>query len=170
MADDIARLLDHLGIQKADLFGYSMGARISLCAAPRHRDRFRSLIAGGIGAGRTGRNAAIGAGMRAAAAEAVEDPVAKGFRRLADVTGADLEAMAAIMEAHRPQTDLQALATFDPPALIVHGTEDSIAVDVEALVRALPSSRLVTVPGRDHVTLVADPAFKTAVVDFLSAL
>ena len=34
MASDSAALLNHLGIEKADVFGYSMGARISAFLAP----------------------------------------------------------------------------------------------------------------------------------------
>lgn len=45
--DDIAALLDHLGIEEADLWGYAMGGRTALETACRHPARIRSVIAGG---------------------------------------------------------------------------------------------------------------------------
>ena len=49
MAEDARRLLDHLGIDRADVMGYSMGARISAFLAMRHPERVRSLVFGGLG-------------------------------------------------------------------------------------------------------------------------
>src|SRR5512138_1448123 len=49
MAEDVRALLDHLGIARADVMGYSMGARIGAYLALAHPDRVRSLILGGLG-------------------------------------------------------------------------------------------------------------------------
>src|ERR1700760_3063796 len=49
MARDIIALLNHLGVPRADLMGYSMGARLSLAAAMMAPERFPLLILGGIG-------------------------------------------------------------------------------------------------------------------------
>jgi pimeloyl-ACP methyl ester carboxylesterase len=49
MAEDVRALLDHLGIARADVMGYSMGARIASYLALSHPDRVRSLILGGLG-------------------------------------------------------------------------------------------------------------------------
>src|SRR5919107_6372191 len=48
MAGDVRRLLDHLGIARADVMGYSMGARIAAFLALRHPDRVRSAMLGGL--------------------------------------------------------------------------------------------------------------------------
>src|SRR3954463_6635903 len=49
MADDVRRLLDHLGLERADVMGYSMGARITAYLALAHPDRVRSVLLGGLG-------------------------------------------------------------------------------------------------------------------------
>jgi pimeloyl-ACP methyl ester carboxylesterase len=45
MADDTAALLRHLGIEKADVFGYSMGGGVALQIAIRHPEVVRKLVA-----------------------------------------------------------------------------------------------------------------------------
>ncbi|MGB7184642.1 MAG: alpha/beta fold hydrolase [Burkholderiaceae bacterium] len=47
MASDMVAVLDDLGIEKADLFGYSMGGRIGFMGLAYFAERFSSLIAGG---------------------------------------------------------------------------------------------------------------------------
>ena len=49
MAEDVRALLDHLGIARADVMGYSMGARIAAFLALAHPDRVRSMVLGGLG-------------------------------------------------------------------------------------------------------------------------
>ncbi len=49
MAGDVLNLMDHLGIEKADLFGYSMGSGISCYLLACHRERFNSVILAGTG-------------------------------------------------------------------------------------------------------------------------
>src|SRR3990172_7348195 len=41
MAEDVRALLDHLGFERADIMGYSMGARIAAFLAVKHPDRVR---------------------------------------------------------------------------------------------------------------------------------
>jgi pimeloyl-ACP methyl ester carboxylesterase len=43
MADDTKAVLDHLGVERADFFGHSMGGAISIGMAIRHADRTRNV-------------------------------------------------------------------------------------------------------------------------------
>src|SRR6187431_1194211 len=51
MANDVIALLDHLGIERADIMGYSLGSRMTAVLAQRQPQRLRSAILGGIGIG-----------------------------------------------------------------------------------------------------------------------
>src|SRR5438094_514759 len=44
MAEDTAALLSHIGIEQADIFGYSMGAGIALHMAIKHANLVRKLV------------------------------------------------------------------------------------------------------------------------------
>ncbi len=77
MAEDARALLDHLRIERADVMGYSMGARITAFLAQRHPERVRSATLGGLG-----MHLVDGVGLPESIAEALETP------SLADVTDA----------------------------------------------------------------------------------
>ncbi len=78
MAEDVRALLDHLNIERADVMGYSMGARISAFLAVNHPARVRAVILGGLGI-----RLVDGVGLPETIAEALEAP------SLADVTRSD---------------------------------------------------------------------------------
>ena len=55
MAEDSRRLLDHLQVERADVIGYSMGARIAASFALAHPERVRRAVFGGLGEGMVAR-------------------------------------------------------------------------------------------------------------------
>ena len=69
MAEDARRLLDYIGIERADVMGYSMGARISAFLALAHGKRVRSAILGGLG-----HHLVEGVGLPLGIADAMEAP------------------------------------------------------------------------------------------------
>jgi pimeloyl-ACP methyl ester carboxylesterase len=97
MAEDGCRLLDHLGIEKADVMGYSMGARITAHMALTAPERMRSMLLGGLGI-----HLVEGVGLPLGIADAMEvrslddltDPMQRMFRAFAEQTGSDLKALA----------------------------------------------------------------------------
>lgn len=49
LAEDVVRLMDHLGLRTAHIAGYSMGGMIAMKLVTRHPDRVRSVALGGMG-------------------------------------------------------------------------------------------------------------------------
>ncbi|HEX2844099.1 MAG TPA: alpha/beta fold hydrolase, partial [Candidatus Limnocylindria bacterium] len=45
MADDVAALIDHLGLDRPDVVGYSLGGGVAMQVAFKHPDRVRRLVA-----------------------------------------------------------------------------------------------------------------------------
>ena len=96
MAGDALALMDHLGIERASLMGYSMGAGIAHLAA-HHGDRFGIVILGG-GREVLEPGSAVGGvaqALEAESADGIGDPLARGFRLYAEGLGQDLRALAA---------------------------------------------------------------------------
>ena len=189
-ADDVARLLDVLGIDRAVVGGVSMGGYITLALWRRHRDRLRGLIlidtrAGAdTDEGRAKRREMIGtvrARGSAAAAEAMIDVMlgkttrerqpglVEFMRAMMAAAPADgvIGALGALMT--RPDSS-PTLATIDVPTLIVVGDEDTLTPprESEAIHVAIAGSRLAVLPGAGHVSNVEQPmAFNQVVSDFL---
>jgi pimeloyl-ACP methyl ester carboxylesterase len=172
MGEDVIRLMDHLGIEKADLFGYSMGAGISVRLLLDHPDRFTSVVLGGIGevltTGRDEGASAIADAMLAEDPETITNPIAKGFRTFADMGDNDHVALAAYLRAAREAVVREKLAEVDLPVLIVNGADDTLVGSPDELAAAIPGAELVLIPDKDHLSVVADERFKQAVVQFLT--
>jgi pimeloyl-ACP methyl ester carboxylesterase len=172
MSADVIRLMDHLGIESADLMGYSMGGYISLVTLLRHPQRFRRVVLGGIGSPRSasarGRPNVVKA-LLAENAASVTDPVGKAFRVFAEASKNDLRALAACMQAGREPTTREQLAGIKNRMLLVVGEKDDVIAEPEELAHAIPGCEFVSIPGRDHLTVVGDRRMKEAVAGFLKA-
>ena len=48
MADDIAALIDHLGLEKPDLVGYSIGGGVAMQTAAKYPDKVGKLVAASV--------------------------------------------------------------------------------------------------------------------------
>ena len=118
MADDVRALLDHLALARADVMGYSMGARIAAFFALAHPARLRRAVLGGLGSRLVegvGLPESIAEALEAASLADVEDPVGRMFRSFAEQTRSDLDALAACIRGSRQTLDARASAT-DPCA------------------------------------------------------
>jgi len=169
MAGDVVRLLDHLGVSSASYLGYSMGARIGLEVALDFPERIQRAVLGGIGAaGALDSAQEIARAFRSG--EPTDDPVARTFYKFASARPTnDLLALAACIMGLRPEADPERLAKIRTPILIVVGDHDDIARGAPELVELIPTARLVTIAGRDHMSAVVAREFKQAALEFLSA-
>jgi pimeloyl-ACP methyl ester carboxylesterase len=172
MAEDARRLLDHLGIARADVLGYSMGARIAAFLVFTHPERVRSVIFGGLGINMV--RGMIGSGPLAKALEApriedVTNDTARSFRAFAEQTKSDLKALAACMRGPREKVAAERLAAIKVPVLVAVGSGDVIGGSGAALAELIPGAQFLDIAGRDHMKAVGDARFKQGVLDFLTS-
>jgi pimeloyl-ACP methyl ester carboxylesterase len=171
LADDAARLLDHLGIAAADVMGYSMGARITVAMALAHQDRLRSMILGGMGyamvEGMQGEDAIVAA-LEAPGLDQVTGEPGRAYRKFAEQTGSDTLALAACMRKARQTFTAEQLATIHVPTLVAIGDKDRVAGSAEGLARLIPGAEVFVIPNRDHMLATGDRHYKEAVLAFLA--
>jgi len=171
MASDVAALLDHLGITRADVMGYSMGARITAYLAVNNPERVRAVILGGLGirlVEGVGLPQTIADALEAPSLADVSDPMGKTFRAFAEQTKSDLRALAACIRGSRQTLSREQVASIRVPVLVAVGTKDDVAGSGPALAALIPGARALDIPGRDHMLAVGDKAYKTGVLDFLN--
>ncbi|MCL4232708.1 MAG: alpha/beta fold hydrolase [Dehalococcoidia bacterium] len=177
MADDMAGLLDALGLQAAHICGLSMGAHIAQAMAIRHPRRVLSLVSG---MSTTGDESLPRASPHAAKAMAVPAPAERepyilyGLA-LAAALGSpgypsDERRLRALFASHwdrrpDPGTILRHLAAtvasgdrtarlgqVTAPTVVIHGTDDPLVSSAagEAVAAAIPGARFVLVAGMGH--------------------
>ena len=168
MVTDVSRLIDHLRVERIDLVGYSMGGHVALDVATVER-RLRSVIIAGIGGAalepRSIDRSDIIDALDAATIDDVPTRSGRAFRRLAERSGADLQALAAVALSggHRAEN----LDQIDVPALVLVGADDPLTSGADRLAAAIPGARLQVVPG-DHLGAVGRPEFADAIIAFLA--
>lgn len=188
-ADEVAGLLDHLGLGRVAVVGLSMGGYIAFALWRRHRDRVAAFVLADTRAeadpperveARTDQQDQIrddrlaevqdtlmGALLARTTTEKKPDVVA-GVRALLDNPPAGY---LGALEALKSRTDsVRDLATIDVPTLIVVGEEDALTPPEAArkMHEHIGGSRLVVVPEAAHMSNLESPeAFNGAVVEFL---
>ncbi len=171
MAADVRHLLDHLGIERADVMGYSMGARITAFLALRHPERVRSALLGGLGSHLVegvGLPLGIADALEAPSADGLQDPMQRMFRLFAEQTKSDLKALAACIRGSRQVLSREEVGRIAALTLVSVGTKDPIAGSPHDLAALMPNARGLDIPGRDHNLAVGDKAHKQGVLAFLS--
>lgn len=171
MAEDAARLINHLGLSAVDVVGYSMGARIAAFLTIFHQSMIRSAVLAGLAENMikgVGGSDVVAGALEAPSLDAVTDPTARAFRIFAEQTGSDLLALAACMRSSRQKISVSELAQIMVPVLVAAGTKDDVAGPLEPLVDAVHNGEALPIPGRDHMRAVGDKVFKQGVLDFLT--
>jgi pimeloyl-ACP methyl ester carboxylesterase len=170
MIGDVFALLDHLEIKRADLFGYSMGARLAIHAALAQPERIADLMLGGIG-GRIleppQHADVLAQAMEAADAGNIENPILRSFRAFADEQGEDRLALAACARGGNYAVTPEMLSAIRARTLVVAGARDELAGDPQVLADLIPGARASVLPGCDHFSAIPHALFKAAVFDFI---
>ncbi len=186
MADDTAALMRHLGIEQADVVGYSMGGGIALQLAMRDPDLVRKLVAVSANYRSDGYYPEVLAGIKELTPEVFagspieasylrNSPDPDGFPNLVEKLK-DLDAQ----EFAWPEEDIEAIAA---PALLVFGDSDVVrpehAVDMFRLLgggvpgdlTGLPKSQLAVLPGTTHISIVVEQTelLLAVIIPFLDA-
>ncbi len=172
MVGDLFALMDHLGIERFHLMGFSMGARTALSAALLHPERIATLTLGGVGGKlfepRTEPGNPMAEAMEAADPQSIKDPMMRSFRQFADEQGEDRLALAALTRAREDIAwDKEKLKTLKVPVLVVAGTRDELAGDPQVLADSFGDGRAVSLPGCDHFSAIPHALYKATVFDFL---
>lgn len=185
LAADVAALLDHLKIPRADLMGYSMGGAVAMQCAIRHPAKVRRAVI----ISSTFRSD----GMVPGAAEAIShltadvfkgSPIEADYKKLSP-TPDDLPKLVqriAAMAARGYDFGADKLAATTAPMFFIHGDADGVRLahvaemfrlkggDVHGDMQPRSASRLAILPNTTHVTLMQRMAIIVPMVnDFLDA-
>jgi pimeloyl-ACP methyl ester carboxylesterase len=187
MGLDAVRLMDHLGIARAHVVGYSMGAHIVAQLLIARPERFLSATLGGA-IGRLGWTEADQRRVEVEAAEMdkgslrsqtirlwprdqpppTEEQIRDRSARL--LAGQDPRALAAVRRSNPAQViALERLAATTVPVLGVVGGDDPYLRDFERLRAMMPTLRLSVVAGATHDEAPHRLEFARAVLEFLQA-
>lgn len=171
LVEDVGNLLDHLGLEKVDYVGYSMGSQIGLRFLVAHPERVNRAVLGGIGMSvTTPWRAGEAIARRLRGDESEVSPAAVLFYNFARaVPGNDLEALACCITGHSEPLTEEQLRSIQTPVLVAVGGIDLIARDARRLAELLPNGEYFEVEGRDHTTAVPSRAVKDRALWFLDA-
>jgi pimeloyl-ACP methyl ester carboxylesterase len=192
-ADDLARLLDRLELDRVVLGGLSMGGYVAMAFLRLHGDRAAALVLADTKASadpepaRVNRERIAQAVLEEDSTVLVDDvlpsllgattvasrPMVSGrVRGLVQAAPGPAVAWAQRAMAARPDS-FDTLRAFDRPALVVVGDEDQLSpvADAQAMADALPQARLAVLPEAGHLTAVETrEAFTAVVAGFLAGL
>lgn len=172
-ADDTAVLLTHLGIEQADLLGFSNGGTIALQVAIRHPRQVRKLILVSTLFGRDGVDPSFWEFMQNARLENMPLELQEAYRRVAPQPE-NLRLMHdKAAQRMRDFRDIprEALRAIEAPALVVVADADVVRPEhAVELTRLLPRTRLAILPGTNHMTVLAQTDVLVPMIDaFLDA-
>jgi 3-oxoadipate enol-lactonase len=192
-ADDLARLLDRLRVNKAVVAGLSMGGYIAFEMLRRHRNRVAGLVLCDTRAGadseqgRKGREDMIALAQTQGAAAVAERMLPKLLGKSTHQTQPQVVAQVREMIVKTPVAGIVGaltamrdrpdstplLAEIDVPALVVAGSEDELipVADMRAMADAIPEAALTTIANAGHVPCLESPTAMTRVMaEFLEAV
>jgi pimeloyl-ACP methyl ester carboxylesterase len=183
MVDDLVALLDHEQIAQAHVVGYSMGAMLTAQLALRHPGRVRTAT---MAAGVFPRDSVAGNALVAPWIADIEsgrrltkfvkdvvpvlpDSVARGYSDQLFAESDSAALLGVLMGFPRLIVDWQRVAASRVPAVVVVGVDDPLRPYSAALAAQWPGTKLVELPGTDHITVYTSSVLLAEVRALLSA-
>ncbi|OWZ95790.1 alpha/beta hydrolase [Sinorhizobium sp. LM21] len=169
LADDVAAFMDAVKLEKADVFGYSMGAAAGLQLAIRHPDKVNKLAAASVGYDAEGWQPEFKAFIPQMTVEMfVGMPFAEDYRKLAANPDGFPDLVKKLIQLEKEpmawEADVKALKT---PVLVIAGDADVATLEhTVALFRLLGGgamgdmgkplspSRLAILPATSHTAVI----------------
>lgn len=161
LASDVAGLLDQLGVERADVFGFSLGGGTALQFALDYPDRLRKLVAASVAYAPEGFRPDIM--DPALQATSTRLPTADDFAQMRDAylrvapdPGHFDEFLGKISQAAMTQTGWSAaeLGTIKAPTLLLFGDNDFFYLEHAVAMRELiPGAQLAVLPGTTHMDM-----------------
>lgn len=170
MADDTLALLDHLGIERTDIVGWSDGAIIALDIALRSPERLGKVVAYGVNFDLNGYRK--GEPIQSAAMDLVVIESPKRYREQSPHPERWDEYVANLLQTYdtEPNWTQDEMASIQTPILVLDGVDEEI-IDIDhvrLLAGLLPNGELRLMPGTGHFAMIDQPAeFARIVVDYL---
>src|SRR2546430_5505803 len=166
MADDIAALIKHLGLEQADIFGFSLGGGVALQTAIRHPELVRRLVLASTAFKRDGWYPEVLAGMASISVDTFAGtPIHEAYLKTSPRPEAWPTFVAKMRQLLGEDYDwAEGVAALKTPVLIIVGDADSVrlthAVEFFGLLgggksdgdmKGLPPSQLALLPSTTHV-------------------
>ncbi|ACZ92000.1 alpha/beta fold hydrolase [Streptosporangium roseum] len=189
MADDIVALIKHLGLARADMMGYSLGADVALRATVQHPHAVRRLVLVSTPFKRAGWHPEVVAAMDRMSAETAEamkhSPIYELYSRLAPRPQDWPVLIGKIAELKKQDYDWSAeISSITAPALLVFGDADAVRPEHMMEFYGLLGgglrdagwdgagrsiARLAVLPGATHYDILTAPGLAATVLPFLDS-
>ncbi len=184
MAIDVANLMDHLGIDKAHVAGYSMGGIIALKMASIYPDRLYSAVTAGSGMWTHDGIEASATAHKATMQRAIDQNISvvdaqippgyefpPSMEEMIEIMRSldnDPRALLAVQEAiGRMMIGVGDAAAIHVPLLAIYGSLDDITLKtVDRLKAAAPNTEVIVIEGEDHMFTPYAPTFALALRDY----
>lgn len=180
LADDVAAFMHAVGIERADVLGYSMGAGAGLQLAILHPEKVDQLVAASAGYDLSGMQPELAAMIPSMTPDMlVGTPLEATYRELApNPEGFRALAEKLIALEHEPQAWEADVAALASPVLLIVGDADVLTLEhAVAMFRLLgggamgdmgnplSASRLAVLPATSHTAVINQPELLHALVE-----
>jgi pimeloyl-ACP methyl ester carboxylesterase/uncharacterized protein YndB with AHSA1/START domain len=167
MAADTAALLEQLGLERADFFGYSVGGTVALQIAIRHPTLVRKLVLASAIYALDGYQPAVAEGLRRATAETMPSAIREAYEKVAPRPEdwprlvAKMARLATDFKGYAP-TDLRSV---NAPTLVMTGDADVVRLEHTVELARLTRGQLAVLPGANHFSyLIERPDWLLAMI------